>query len=335
MEGVAHWMATTNLVLRFSRSDLVPDHNENMTVLRQLMFSGWQNAAERFPFDRIEAARAIAALPPEELVLDRDGQITAVEVDQVGTATTPTYFQLLALRDFDSRPLDWGPGTGASPIQMLQDRYPADITHVALWEDNIAAYDRHANAPGLGRLALYMRVKADQRAQFVSLYDPTVIDQLDDLETIRGFEYGIYDHNRFTHTADTGLLETFFPRAPAPSISVRLGMSRKSPRDAQLDPEVTEAMLQAATKAEDLLDSLYVSGRSKTRKTPAGNPKTVTLNLLSHRLQVSRDVRRAPEGGNLAARPEVYQALRDAKRELQDAGTLQRAATAAALFDVE
>lgn len=295
------------------------------------MFSEWQDASAQVPFDRIAAAEAIAALPPDELVLAHGGQITAIEVDAIGGANSPTCFQLLALRDFESRPLDWGPGTGASPIEMLRDRYPADITHVAIWEDNVAAYDRHRNAPGLGRLSSYLRDKADQRVHFHSLYDPTVIEQLADLESVRSFEYGIHENVRFEAAAEAGLLERFFPTAHAPSMSVRLGMSRKSPRGASLDPEVSEALLQAAQRAEEFFDSLYVSGRSRTQRTEAGNPETVTLNLLSQRLHVEKDLPRAPEGGNLAARPQVYRALRSAKRELQEAETLQRAAAAAAL----
>lgn len=303
-----------------------------MTIMRKLMFSGWQDASDQEPFDRIAAANSIAELPANDLVLEHGGQITAVEVHQIGTETSPTCFQLLALRDFDNRPLDWGPESGANPIEMLRDRFPADITHVAIWGDNTAAYDRHANAPGLGRLSSYLRDKADQRVHFVSLYDPTIVEQLDDLESIRSFEYGIYSHNRFDAAAEAGLLERFFPRAQAPSISVKLGMSRKSPRGAALDPDLSETLLQTAQRAEELFDSLYVSGRSRTQRTAAGNPKTITLNLLSQRLHIERDLPRAPGGGNLPRRDQVYRALREAKRALQGAGTLQRAATAAALF---
>ncbi|MCW3064745.1 MAG: hypothetical protein JWN32_1917 [Solirubrobacterales bacterium] len=297
------------------------------------MFSGWQDGSERAAFDRLEAARRLQALDPDELVLVHGDQITAVDVDDVGTATRPTSLQLLALRDYDNRPVDWGPGAGAGPINMLRERYPADITHVALWGDNVVAQDVYPNAPGLSRLSIYLRERTDQRVRFTALYDPTVLDQLDDLEGVRAVTYGIHSHEKVETARQAGLLEAYAPPrfnpSTTPSLTVTLGISRNGPRDQFLDPDVSDEILGMAERAEQLFDALRVRGRSRTLKTPSGKPKTVELNLLSQRVQVQAELPRAPEGGNLAARPQVYGALRDAKRDLAD--VLQGAVDAALL----
>ena len=82
---------------------------------------------------------------------------------------------------------------------------------------------------------------------------------------------------------------------------------------------------EMAQQAGDLLDSFVITGRSLSRRRPDGTGELVRLNLLSQRLQVERELPRAAEGGNQAARPAVYEALREAKRELQNRGVLQRA----------
>jgi hypothetical protein len=298
-------------------------------VKRRLIFTQWEDASERAPFNRLEAAQRLADLPPDQTVLVHGTQTTAVEVDQVGSDTEPTMLQLLALREYDNRPVDWGPGQGASPISMLAERYPADITHVVLWGDNLAAYDSYPNAPGLSRLSSYLRDRADARVHFSALYDPTIIEQLDDLEGVRAVTYGIHSHEKASAAANAGLLSGFAPPrfnpATTPSLTVTLGMSRKGPRDEYLDPEVSEQMLQAAAHAEQLFDSLKVRGRSRSRG------RSVTLDLLSQRVAVETELPRAPEGGNLAARPAVYAALRQARRDKIE--VLRQAASAALLSE--
>jgi hypothetical protein len=88
---------------------------------------------------------------------------------------------------------------------------------------------------------------------------------------------------------------------------------------------LSDEILQIADKAEQFFDSLVVSGKSKTETTPAGNPKTVTVNLLSQRLQVQVSVERDPEGGNVPDADAIYKALIDARQQLDKDRTLAKA----------
>ena len=55
---------------------------------------------------------------------------------------------------------------------MPEDWYPADVTHVMIWPDGIAAQDLHANAPRLGRLSFYLRQQVQAYVSFEPLYQP-------------------------------------------------------------------------------------------------------------------------------------------------------------------
>lgn len=107
---------------------------------------------------------------------------------------------------------------------------------------------------------------------------------------------------------------------------VSIGMGRKSPHNAYFDNELTEHILKVADKAEQFFDSLYVSGSSRIEKTKTGKPKTVTLNLLSQRLHIGRDLPGNPAGGDVRQTRAAYQALISARRRLDESGALQEAA---------
>lgn len=142
------------------------------TITRTIRFVAWVDASARKPFDRLEAADGIAAIPEDEIVLEENEALTAVELVQAGTDTKPTALAVLALRDFDDRPLGWGPGTLPEPIEIADDKYTADLAHAVIWADHVAAIEVHANAPGLGRLQRYLSTMVEQRIVFRSLYQP-------------------------------------------------------------------------------------------------------------------------------------------------------------------
>jgi len=127
------------------------------TLKRKITFSAWANGLAKQDFDRVAAANAIAAIPTDELVYEQGDALTAVEVEQVGGDGTPTHLRVLALHDADNAPSSWGPGQGATRVDFGKGRYSAFICHVLIWDDKIAAHDGHANAPGLGRLADFLR----------------------------------------------------------------------------------------------------------------------------------------------------------------------------------
>jgi hypothetical protein len=307
------------------------------TVARRIIFSAWANASPKHEFDCGAAVEKLVPLEGKDTVLEQNEALTAAVVLRGPSADDPALIQLLALRDYDNRPIDWGPGSFPAPITIGEDRYTADVTHVAIWQDKIIAHDVYTNAPGLSRLSAYLRDKADQRVIFRPLYDPNLKTQLEDIEGFRRFEYGIHTPSKVQHARNAGFLSDLFPGAfgeKVPSVRVELGMSRQSPRDAYLDEELSDAMLRALENAEQFFDTVAISGRSKTQKTPAGNPKTVRLNLLKHRIQLGMDIARSPNGGNLPDADSVYEALIDARKTIDKNGRLSKAVEARAILDV-
>jgi hypothetical protein len=303
------------------------------TLKRRLVFSAWANAVEKHPFDRLATAKALSELAPDELVLEHGEALTAVELIQNGSDDKPTRLRLLALHDAANAPSAWQPGQGASLINLGDGQYSAFITHVSLWHNNIVAHDAHANAPGLGRLAIYLNERADQKVMFRALYEQDLADQLEDLDGVRGVEFAIHSPHK-TQTA-TGMIGSLLPRlAPkAPAIRVSFGMGRRGPRDAYLDSEIATTVHELADKAEQLFDSLKVRGKSKTIKTDAGRPKTVEINLLSHRVSVDEQLPRDDNNPSVPEQTALFKAITRARKQLQDNGTLERAVEARMLAD--
>lgn len=303
------------------------------TLKRRIVFSAWADTSERHPFDRLAAADALNKLGDDEVVLEHGEALTAVEVIQKGSPDKPTRLLLLALHDAASAPSAWGAGQGASLINLGDDEYSAFITHVSLWENKIAAHDAHANAPGLGRLASYLWQRAGQRVTFRSLYEQGLADQLEDLDGVRAVDVAIHSPHKAQNAS--GLIGSVIAqlRPKAPAIRVSLGMGRRGPRDAYLDPEIADAVHEVADKAEQLFDTLRIRGKSKTVKTEAGNPKTVEINLLSHRLQVAVELQRDVANPAVPDRKALFKAVTSARKELQDSGALKAAEEARTLLD--
>jgi len=303
------------------------------TLKRKIVFSAWADTVEKQPFDRLAAAEALGGLKPDELVLDHGDALTAVELIEKGTQEEPTRLRLLALHDAANAPSAWGPGHGAHLINLGADQYSAFITHVSLWANKIAAHDAHANAPGLGRLASYLQRLADQKVMFRALYEQGLADQLEDLAGVRGVEFAIHNPHK-VQTAEGmvgSLIGHLAPRAP--SIRVRLGMGRRGPRDAYLDPEIAEKVHDFADKAEQFFDSLVIRGTSKTTKTEAGRPKTVEINLLSHRLSVEEQLPRDSDNPSVPDETALFRAVTRARNQLNGRGALAKAVEARILLD--
>lgn len=307
------------------------------TVARRIIFSAWASVSLKHPFDIEAALDEFKPLSGKDVILEQNEALTAAVVLQRPSGDDPALIQLLALRDYENRPINWGPGSNPEPITIGEDQYTADITHVAIWQDKIVAHDAYTNAPGLARLSAYMRDKGNQRVVFPPLYDPGLTQQLKDLEGLRRVEYGIHTPSKVQHASSSGFLSDLIPSAfgeKVPSLRVSLGMSRRSPRDAYLDDSVSDPVLKAVEHAEQFFDTLQISGKSKTQTTPAGNPKTVVLNLLKHRIQTSREIARIEGGGNLPDPDAVYEALIAARKETDQNGRLSKAVEARAVVDV-
>lgn len=305
------------------------------TLKRRLTFSAWADGRQHEQFDLVAAANELAAIDDDELVHAHEESLTAVEVIADGDGGGPVKLQLLALHDADSAPSSWGPGAGATQVDYGDGRYSAFFTNVVIWPDKVVAHDAHANAPGLGRLAEYIRAKTDeQRVIFRALYEQGLAEQLADLEGIRTVEYGIYRPHKKQQAQSQGLFGSLLPNRPdVPAFRVSMGMGRKSKRDAYLPPDLADEVIGMADKAEQYFDSLVVRGRSKTEKTVAGNPKTVEVNLLSRRLHIVADLPRDAKNRSAVDQGATFRALISARKQLEQDDKIADAVEARILLD--
>jgi len=293
-------------------------------VHRKLTFYQWQPITGRQAFDPPTAAHVLAgrvAADPQSVIVVGSDTTTAVVVSSVGSAMEPTRFQLMALRDPDNRPLQFAPGEPLAPIDMLAHRYPADVTHVALWPDGYAAQDSYGHSPRLGRLSHYLRTQANAYVNFEQLYEPDMLARLQDIQgQLRGVDIAL---TRPEHVdQDPGVFETLIPAvygSRAPSISVHLGMGRYGARDRYLDAQIEEATYSIAERAHELVDSMVITGRSRT------SGRTERVNLLSERLGVERELPRSTQGGSMPDTDATFVALDEAYRDLRERQQLDRA----------
>lgn len=304
------------------------------TVKRNLTFVAWASKNEKQRFDLDAAAKKLTKIKPKNIVLPHaQDLLTAVDHVRTGTATRATELQLLALHDAANAPSEWGPGAGARPVAIGKGRYTAFFTHVLLWPDKVAAFDGHVNAPGLGRLADYLRLKTGQRVIFRALYEQGLKEQLKDLENFRSVEYGIHDPHKRSALSGAGMLTSLPPLwQKVPSVNVKMGMSRRSRRDGYLSDDVADEVIAMSDVAEQFFDRLVISGPSKTRKKPNGRPEQVRVDLLNQRLRRERQVKRGDDG-NLPDRVSVFKAMRDLRRELDQDDKLKDAQEARVFLD--
>lgn len=305
------------------------------TVKRKLTFVAWADANEKRPFDLDAAASKLAELSPSQIVLAHDQELlTAVDHVRPGTDTRATELQLLALHDAENAPSEWGPGAGARRITIGKGRYTAFFTHVLIWPDKVAAFDGHANAPGLGRLADYIRLRTGQRVLFRALYEQGIKERLEDIAHFRSFEYGIHDPKKKTALAGDSGLVGGLPKVwqKVPSVNVKVGMSRRSRRDAYLPDEVAEEVVAMSEVAEQFFDRMVIKGPSKTRTKPNGRPEQVRIDLLSERLRREREIERSADG-NLPDHAATFRALRELRKELDAEGRINAAQEARIFLD--
>lgn len=83
-----------------------------------------------------------------------------------------------------------------------------------------------------------------------------------------------------------------------------------------LDKELSDEVIKLAAKADEYFDSLKVTGRSKTLKTPAGHPRTVTINLVNERIQTQQKFEAATGGGNVPSREKAVSGFIAARKGL-------------------
>jgi hypothetical protein len=299
-------------------------------VARQLVFYRWCSVEGRPPFHYYEALQELdkkIEVDPDFAVVENNDVTTALEVIAPGSESEPGKAQLLALRNVDNRPSQWTPGGRPGPLPLLDGQYPADVTHVMIWPDGIAAQDLHANAPRLGRLSFYLRQQVSAYVSFDQLYQPDMLARLEQLRgqvrlveiTMTRPEYLGDDRGAF----GTLVPAVFGPRAP--SVSVHIGMGRRGPRDRFLDAATEEAIFEIAEDAHDQVDRLVIGGRNRV------SGRSERVNLLNERLQEKVEVASRPDMLGLPDEAEVFQALSQAYRSFCTQGLFERAVQAQAM----
>jgi hypothetical protein len=287
-----------------------------------------QNAKPPFVYDQAlsELGNKIEG-DPSFAIMENDEVTTAVTVVAPGSPTEPGKVQLLALRSTDNRPSQWRPGERLGPLPLQDDQYPADVTHVMIWPDGIAAQDLHVNAPRLGRLSFYLRHQVSAHVSFEPLYQPDMLERLQQLRgQLRLVEISMTRPEYLDN--DRGAFGTLLPSvfgSRAPSVSVHIGMGRRGPRDRFLDDATEEVVFQIAESAHDQVDRLVIGGRNRT------TGKSDRVNLLSERLQEKVEITARADVPALPDEDEVFRELQKSYFSFRSQGLFDRAVQAQAM----
>ncbi|MEU9874337.1 hypothetical protein AB0C87_41505 [Actinomadura sp. NPDC048021] len=299
-------------------------------VSRRLVYSAWSSIPNRATFlpstVAAQLANAIRA-NPESTILTNEEVATAVTVLERGSETEPSVFQLLALRGPQQRPSQYTPGEKLGPLPLLDDQYPADVTHVAVWPDGIVGQDVHGNSPRLGRLSFYFRKKFNRHIAFEQLFRPDMQDRLGEIRgRLRTVRISL-TRPEYVNT-DGGAFATLIPQVfgeSAPSISVAIGMGRYGPRDRYLNDATEEAVFRVVEDMHDVVDRLIISGRNER------TGLVEEINLLNERIQSRVDLPSSPDVDTLPDEQAVIDALKTAHREFHADGIFSRAVQAQAM----
>lgn len=299
-------------------------------VNRRLVFYKWTSVDTKPPFLCQQAFGDLEGkikADPAFAVMDKNDVTTAVMVMAPGSDTDPAKIQLLALRTADNRPSQWKPGEPLGPLPLLADQYPADVTHVMMWPDGIAAQDLHPNAPRLGRLSYYLRHQLSADVSFEPLYQPDMLERFRQLRgQLRGVEISMTRPEYLND--DRGAFGTLLPAvfgSRAPSVGVRIGMGRRGRRDRFLDGATEEAVFQIAETAHDQVDRLIVFGRDRL------TGKTARVNLLSERLQAQVEIMARADVPALPDEEQAFHQLDVTYRSFRSEGLFERAVEAQAM----
>jgi hypothetical protein len=295
-------------------------------VQRRVVFYKWRNIPSKEAFNPEVAWTALRRRiedEPEYAVLQgSEGATAAQSVDNANLGSRAVYFQLFALRGEDQHPMRFEPGKPLSRLPLGVGEYTADVSHVAVWPDGIAAHDYARNMPRPTRLSYFLREKLGSYVSFEPLYQPDMVERLRAMRgQLRGFSLGLTNQDYSPANAST--MSTLLPAlfgSRAPSVKVTLGMGRHGPRNRYLDGAIEDAVLEIAENQYDAIDSLVVRGVN-----PATG-KVDTVNLLSERLQRQVQLESDTSIPSMPSAESAFQELEESYRSFSASGDLRRAA---------
>lgn len=298
------------------------------TVDRKIVFYSWSSIDGKPAFDPERTIRVLSERieqDPSFAVIRKNEVDTAVEVVPPDREAQSVRLQILALRSPNNRPSAWAPGQKIAAIPMSKNHYTADVTHVSIWPDGIAAQDLHGNAPRLGRLSFYIAKKLSGHVSFDPLYRPDMYEKLARMKgQLRAVEFAL-TRPEYLNQKQSGTFSTLLPAAfgaKVPSVQVRVGMGRYGPKDRYLDEDTEEAVFSIAESADELVDKLIVRGRDPR------SGRVEKINFLTERLVSHVTIPRSLSNPALPDAENLFAQMERAYGRFKDEDKFQKAVRA-------
>lgn len=242
-----------------------------------------------------------------------------------GKASSPTTLKLWGLHDTaDSSPNTYDAQSGPTVLDVGGAKYTAFATHVMIWPDKYAAFEGHANAPGLGRLAEFIKARTGERVIFRPLYVQDLKQRLRDLANVKTVDFAIYE----PESKDaSGMLGSLVPHKleRVPYLKLSYGMGIRGKRDHFLDRDVADTLITVAQQQMDFFDNLVITGTSKTLKDGNNKPKRIVINLFNEKIHVAENLPRDTTLPSMPQTKATHSRMRAARQTLDASGALAAA----------
>lgn len=296
---------------------------------RRLTFYRWRDPDDPPTFDRLQAARLLAALPDDASRKSPRGDYAAdVLLKDAGAAGRPTKVVVLRLRGYENRPYVRRPGEAMNPVTMARDADLVDAAHGLIWGDGYAAFAQGGYAPPPGYLSDFLLARTAQHVVFAALFDRSLVQRLRQLTGIRAVELRIRNSRATQNIQDAqlgpilGLFRRYqgHPQEVVLSETIRVASRGKGARQAVLDTLPVAEVIAMSARADEIYDTFRVTGL-------APNGRVEYIDLINERLHVVKRIARSRRGGNYTDDTATFAALAAARDELEAAGRLQQAAT--------
>ena len=260
---------------------------------RQVVFYKCQDIPKAPGFDRVKAAKPLAALPDAKWrVTDADGMEMAVLVERAGGPSSTTRLAFLRIRQdqlhlLASRQLTlWQPPAGNEF---------SEVTYATIWSDGFMGAITNRDAPSHKKLSYYFEKTSGQQTSIVSLFNPDVIARLKELRkhglrtvSVKVQASKIAQVEQDRQTTGFSQLWNAGRGTDAATIGIELGVGRK--QKARLDDGLA-AEAEEIAQASDLLETMSIRGRDKK-----GNIETI--NMKNERVRATADI---PPGASTGA----------------------------------
>lgn len=298
---------------------------------RKLVFYRWTSLDPAKPFDPHSTMGRLA---------DEMKQIREFEILDSGdykSAVLPTFFsdrskavriQMLSLRGGTKLPVKWRPDSPLKSIPLLDGEYSADVTHICIWSDGIAAQEYHSNAPRMGRFSEFLRKKLDTKIFVDGLYNPNMFAKLDDLHgQVRSVQLALLKPETWNQNRRPGALQTLIPAfagRKTPTLRLTFGMGRYGPRDRYLDADVEEAVFEIAERAHEQVDTMIIRGTSRR------TGRSEQVDLLNERVHEEVELRADDDVPSVPVADDTFKAIEKARISMDSVNLLRDAIQAQA-----